>query len=152
MPRRQPRRVGLSSVEGQHWSHLTPDVQSGDDAVFNLIRASERVNVSYMKSIDKLDVPADAVVRIEVVFDNAIDAYQRHAQSVTYRVVKGDEVLDHFNFVDPVQTPVLTYSQLRGMAKGLLARLQHDPEYDWQLQAIQKIIEFLLTGRNDPGL
>jgi len=142
-------RIGLVSVSDQHWSHLIPDVQSGDDAVFNLIRASDRINVSFMKLIDKLEVPKGATVRIEVLFDNAIDAYNRHAQEVVYHIVKDGKVIERIPFLDPVQTPLLTQKQLRTLAEQVLKWLAESPDLDWKLVAIQKIVDFLLIGKGE---
>lgn len=82
---------GLFSRPGQDWAHLVASQLSGDDAMYNLIRASSRINRSWMTLFDNLQ--PGMKVRIRVFFETIDDAVNRSAFMVEYFDMVRKEVI-----------------------------------------------------------
>lgn len=129
---------GLVARPGEHWAHIAANRLSGDDAMYNLVRAEGRVNMSFMKEFDNL--AAGTEIRIRVVFKDVDDAMSRNAFALDYVDMKTGEMIGTLTNI--LARPPWTMSQTKREAFELAQKVGSLGSGEATNQLVAQLAEF----------
>jgi hypothetical protein len=133
----------LVSNPGEHWAHIAANRLSGDDALYNLVRAESRLNVSFMKVFDSL--PPGMVVEVRILFDSFGDTLGRYARRVEYTNADTGELIGALPNL--LKQPPQTLDQIKREAFDLAQRLGALGLDETANQIIQQLADYFNLGK-----
>lgn len=128
----------LFAEAGQHWSHIAANRLSGDDALYNLVRAEGRVNISFFKVFDQL--PPGTVIEVKILFDSFGDTLGRYARRVEYSNAATGELLGALP--DLLKRPPKTLDQIKREAFNLAQKIGSLSSDEASNKIIQLLAEY----------
>jgi hypothetical protein len=112
-------KFDLYARPNEHWAHIAANRLSGDDALYNLIRADERVNVSFMKEFDNL--AAGTAIRVRIVFKDFTETLSRNTAALEYVDTNTGQMIGTLTNV--LARPPKTMSQIKQEAFELAQKV-----------------------------